>query len=138
MTNEELDEAEKSIYLYLLQRKKPMGVREIAKDLDLPTSTVHYNLKKLLNKGIVGRSIEGYFIKRHVNIEGFVIIGYKLVPRLLVYSAFFAGSTMGCVILILLYGLTLERLLLLLISSIAFSLMFIEGYLARKTLFEKH
>ncbi|MEM3927203.1 MAG: Lrp/AsnC family transcriptional regulator [Desulfurococcaceae archaeon] len=89
MTNEELDETEKSIYLYLLQRKKPMGVREIAKDLDLPTSTVHYNLKKLLNKGIVGRSIEGYFIKRHVNIEGFVIIGYKLVPRLLVYSAFF-------------------------------------------------
>ncbi|OYT44093.1 MAG: hypothetical protein B6U85_10555, partial [Desulfurococcales archaeon ex4484_42] len=32
-----------------------------------------------------------YIVIRKVNIEGFLWVGRKLIPRLLIYSAFFAG-----------------------------------------------
>lgn len=134
MERHELSDTELKIYLHLLNRREPAGPRDIAKELKIPVSTVHYNLRKLEKKGLVERSVWGYMVKGKTKIEGFVIIGMRLFPRFILYSFFFLGISVGVTALIILRGLTFERLLLLLTSLIAFSLMFTEGYLLRKRL----
>lgn len=134
MERPELSDTELKIYLHLLNRREPAGPRDIAKELKMPVSTVHYNLRKLEKKGLVERSLWGYTVKGKTKIEGFVSIGARLFPRFILYSFFFLGISVGTISLIILRGPTPERLLLLLVSFAAFSLMFAEGYLLRKRL----
>lgn len=129
-----LSEAQLRVYVYLLEKGKPLGVRELSRALDLPPSTVHYTLKRLEDLGLVAATPEGYKISRVIDVEGFLYIRGRLVPRLLVYSSFFLGSTMGGLILIALEGLTPERLALTLISALAALLMGFEGLNARRRL----
>lgn len=134
MSIEELTETERTIYFYLVEQRRPIGVRDISRDLDIPVSTVHYNLKKLESKRLIVKTIEGYVARRINPPSGFIVMGYKLVPRLLIYAGFFAGATIASIILLLLKYST-ERLILVLVSTIAFLLFLIEGLTTRRTLY---
>ncbi|MEM1741154.1 MAG: winged helix-turn-helix domain-containing protein, partial [Desulfurococcaceae archaeon] len=126
---------ERTIYFYLIEQGKPLSVRDIARALNMSPSTVHYNLRKLESRKLVVKTIEGYIAKRVNPPSGFIYVGYKLVPRLLVYAAFFAGSTMGSLVLMLL-EFSWEKLVIFTVSAIAFILFFFEGLSARRALYK--
>jgi len=131
----DLNEAELRIYLFLKEKRRPMGLREVARELNLPVSTVHYNLRKLVGKGYVVKNIEGYMVKGSVNMDGFIQVGYKVIPRLLLlYSVLYMGVAIGTIISITIYGFTLEKVLLLIIAVFTSLLMLYEGYLLRRRL----
>lgn len=129
---EELSETQARIYIYLLAEGGKCGVREIARDLGLSPSTVHYNLRKLEEMGYVARTPEGYVIKKKADIGGLLIVGGRPVPRLLVYAMFFAGVSAGTLISLALGPAPLERYLLLASSSLASALFFAEAWAARR------
>jgi DNA-binding Lrp family transcriptional regulator len=107
-------------------------VRDIARDLNLPPSTVHYNLKRLEEEGFIARSSSGYVVRNPVKLEGYLVLGKLLVPRLLIYGLFFTGVFTGTLIYSLSAGFTSERILLLVILVIASALFYIEALCARR------
>ena len=130
MSSRELTETQLRIYLYILTHGGDVSVREIARDLRLSPSTVHYSLKRLEELGYVARSSSGYVVKKPVKLEGYVLLGRLLVPRLLVYGLFFSGVFTGVLIYTLTRGLTGERLLALVVSLIASTLFYYEAFRA--------
>lgn len=84
--NIELTGVPLKIYVYLLESKEPKSVREIAEALNMAPSSIHYHLKKLASVGIIKRDINGYTVNKKINIEGYMILMNKLIPRLLIYS----------------------------------------------------
>ncbi len=107
-------------------------MRDIARDLNLPPSTVHYNLKRLEEEGFIARSSSGYVVRNPVKLEGYLVLGKLLVPRLLIYGLFFTGVFTGTLIYSLSAGFTSERILLLVILVIASALFYIEAFCTRR------
>jgi predicted transcriptional regulator len=102
---EDLGRVALRIYLRLLESEVPLGVRELARDLNIPVSTVHYNLRKLEELGVISRSSDGYVVSRLIPLDGFVVVRKKLVPRLVIYALFFTGITLGELIVMITLGL---------------------------------
>lgn len=123
------------IYMYLLESGEPRGVREIARALDIPVSTVHYHLRRLEELGLVKQREGGYVIDRVIEIEGFILIAGKLVPRLIIYSLFYLGALVGQIYLALTSGVSIpDGILSMLITVTAFSLFLFEGLTTRRRL----
>ncbi len=134
--NIELTGVPLKIYVYLLESKEPKSVREIAEALNMAPSSIHYHLKKLASIGIIKRDINGYTVNKKINIEGYMILMNKLIPRLLIYSLFFLGVLIGEIIVILETRIiNVDRGISLLITLIAFILFFYEGIISKKKLF---
>ena len=128
----ELSKSALRVYVKLLESDKPLGVRELARELEMPASTVHYCLKRLEELGFVERDEDEYKVKRVEGPEGFVIIWRKLVPRLAIYSAFFLGILVAEVAICALSGINLDRAVVVIASLTAFLLFLMEGLRARK------
>ncbi len=134
--NIELSGVPLKIYVYLLESKEPKSVREIAEALNMAPSSIHYHLKKLASVGIIKRNVNGYTISKKINIEGYMILMNKLIPKLLIYSFFFLGVLIGEIIVILKTRIiNTDRGILLLSTMIAFLLFFYEGIISKKKLF---
>ncbi len=134
--NIELTGVPLKIYVYLLESKEPKSVREIAEALNMAPSSIHYHLKKLASIGIIKRNINGYTVNKKINIEGYMILMNKLIPRLLIYSLFFLGVLIGEIIVILETRIiNVDRGISLLTTLIAFILFFYEGIISKKKLF---
>ncbi|MEM2022005.1 MAG: helix-turn-helix domain-containing protein [Zestosphaera sp.] len=124
----ELSKVGLRVYAYLVESDAPRGVREIARALEIPVSSVYYHLKRLEELGLIGRSGDGYVVTRIIALEGFIFLGRRLVPRLLVYSLFFLGILLGEIYLIVLTGVvTPDRLIALVSCLSAFLIFLIEG-----------
>jgi len=81
------------VYLYMLRRGEPLGVRELQRALRFSSPSVaHHHLEKLKDMKLVSRDERGrYMVVEKVDIgilKLFVMIGGKLVPRMLFYAAF--------------------------------------------------
>lgn len=132
---EDLSKTALKIYVYLLESKDPKGVRDIARALDMPVSSVYYHLKRLEDLGIIGKKGEGYVIVKIIQLEGYVFLGRKLIPRLLIYSLFFLGVGLSQTYAIITgRSVTSDKLLLLILSVVAFILFFFEGLNMRSKL----
>ncbi|MEM0051396.1 MAG: winged helix-turn-helix transcriptional regulator [Sulfolobales archaeon] len=129
---EDLGRVALRIYLRLLESEVPLGVRELARDLNIPVSTVHYNLRKLEELGVISRSSDGYVVSRLIPLDGFVVVRKKLVPRLVIYALFFTGITLGELIVMITLGVNIDRLLIITTSSIASVIFFIEGLVTKR------
>lgn len=129
---EDLGRVALRIYLRLLESEVPLGVRELARDLNIPVSTVHYNLRKLEELGVISRSSDGYVVSRLIPLDGFVVVRKKLVPRLVIYALFFTGITLGELIVMITLGVNIDRLLIIATSSIASVIFFIEGLVTKR------
>jgi DNA-binding transcriptional ArsR family regulator len=129
---EDLGRVALRIYLKLLESEVPLGVRELARDLNIPVSTVHYNLRKLEELGVISRSSDGYVVSRLIPLDGFVVVRKKLVPRLVIYALFFTGITLGELIVMITLGVNIDRLLIITTSSIASVIFFIEGLVTKR------
>ena len=123
------------IYMHLVESGKPLGPREIARNLGLSPSLVYYHLKRLEELGIVLRMSDGYIVKKVIPIEGFIAIRRKFIPRMFLYGMLFLGILTGEVITIVLSrGINIERIMLLCVTILATAILFLEAMNIKKRL----
>lgn len=82
------------VYLYMIKRKEPVGVREVQRDLSFSSPSVaNYHIDKLVQLSLIGQDEHGrYYVIQKVQVgvlQAFVNIGGRAVPRLLFFAAFF-------------------------------------------------
>lgn len=136
MTDENrLEKNQLRIYVYLVERNRPASVREIASATGLAPSSVHYHLKRMIEAGLVKRTPEGYIPAKIIGVEGYVVIGRKILPRIMIYGFFFLGLFIGELLVSIIRGFNIDRLTTIIISSTSSALFFLEGLRIRKELF---
>ncbi|MEM4971240.1 MAG: winged helix-turn-helix domain-containing protein [Sulfolobales archaeon] len=128
------------IYIYLLENQEA-GPREIARELGIAPSLAYYHLKRFEEFGIVERDPSKglYRIRRRIRIRGYLYIGNKLVPRLLIYGAFFAGLLVpeAASIILGILEATPELILAMITSVCASSIFIAEGLIAMRNLLRR-
>ncbi|MDA4122388.1 MAG: hypothetical protein OK456_04310 [Thaumarchaeota archaeon] len=82
------------IYLYMLKQGKPVGVREVQRELGLSSPSVAFHhLEKLMRLKVVEQDAsDDYVIAKKVDpgiLQAFVNVGRFSVPRVGFYAAFF-------------------------------------------------
>lgn len=99
---EELEGTTLKVYVYLVGEGKPLGPRDVMRDLNLSSPSMAYrHLQKLENFGLVQKNNYGqYTVKEKVNIKGHLWVGRNLVPRLIFYSFFFMGILTAEIVII--------------------------------------
>lgn len=115
------------IYIYLLESSDDVGVREIARELGLPPSTVHYHLKRLEELGYAKKTQDGYRVVQRLKLRDYVVIGNKVIHRFTLYAFFFLGFVIGEALLIFLSReINPDRLTTLIAALLAFLLFSFE------------
>ncbi len=81
------------VYIYMLRKREPVGVRELQRSLGFSSPSVaHHHLEKLREMGLVSKDERGrYRVLEKVDVgvlKMFMVIGGKLVPRLIFYAVF--------------------------------------------------
>ncbi len=82
------------VYLYMIKRKDPVGVREVQRDLSFSSPSVaNYHIDKLMQLSLISQDEHGrYYVIQKVQVgvlQAFVNVGGRAVPRLLFFAAFF-------------------------------------------------
>jgi predicted DNA-binding transcriptional regulator len=83
------------IYLYMVKQGKPMGVREVQRDLGLSSPSVAFHhMEKMVRLGVVEQDQMGnYVIAKRVDpgiLQAFVNVGRFSLPRVGFYAVFFS------------------------------------------------
>ncbi|MEM3186176.1 MAG: hypothetical protein QXT39_05060 [Conexivisphaerales archaeon] len=83
------------VYLYLLKRKKGLGVREVQRKLGFSSPSVSfYHLEKLVELGLAVKDDSGdYELVKNVDVgilQAFMNVGSFTLPRLGFYAVFFS------------------------------------------------
>ncbi|MEM4621814.1 MAG: winged helix-turn-helix domain-containing protein [Sulfolobales archaeon] len=136
MSNDELKGVALRIYFHILSARESLGIRDIARELGIPVSTVHYHIKKLKELGFIREFPEGYSVSKRIKVEGFIYLGGRLVPRLAIYSAFFAGIAVGLLsVSLIFWDINIDRLIAVISATISSVLTAFEAHIVRKNLF---
>jgi len=135
-TDEELEGTTLRVYLYVVKQNKPVGPRDVMREVNLSSPSGAYrHLQKLENLGLLEKNRYGrYVVKEKASIKGHFWIGRNLVPRLIFYSFFFIGilSVEIAIIAIRFYvkePLQTEFIFLTFITTVAMVLFLFEGIL---------
>lgn len=140
MNNEELEGITLNVYLYVVKKGKPVGPRDAVKGAHLSSPSVAYrHLEKLEELGYLQKNEYGeYVTKGKPHISGYVWIGKRMTPKMLVYSIVFM-SILIAELVILAVHFSVENdmfkiffLLLTLITGSAMAVFIAEGLLQRK------
>jgi predicted DNA-binding transcriptional regulator len=91
------------IYLYMLRQGKPVGVREVQRELGLSSPSVAFHhLEKLMRLKVVEQDqMDNYVIAKKVDpgiLQAFVSVGRFSVPRVGFYSAFFTTIAVAYIV----------------------------------------
>ena len=138
--NEELEGITLSVYLYAVKKSAPVGARDAMKGAHLSSPSVAYrHLEKLEDLGLLQKNEFGeYTVKHKARVTGYIWLGRRMVPKMLVYSLVFLGILIvELVVLALHYEVeTFEFkvffLLLALITGSAMVVFTVEGLLQRR------
>jgi predicted DNA-binding transcriptional regulator len=92
-----------TIYLYMLKQGKPVGVREVQRDLKLSSPSVAFHhLDKLVRLGVAEQDQLGnYVIAKKVDpgiLQAFVNVGKFSLPRVGFYAVFFTTIAVAYVV----------------------------------------
>jgi len=92
----ELDGKTLRVYKYMVLHGRPVGVRELQRELGLSSPSVaFYHLGKLERLGLVEKTADNkYVVKKLVKtdtLDFIVKLGRLAIPRYAFYTAFFAG-----------------------------------------------
>jgi DNA-binding transcriptional ArsR family regulator len=80
------------VYIYAIKMRKPIGVREVQRALELSSPRLaSYHLEKLEEAGLLKQTQGGYIVDRLV-LENFVVLRGILLPRYFVYFMVFATA----------------------------------------------
>jgi predicted DNA-binding transcriptional regulator len=91
------------IYLYMLRQGKPVGVREVQRDLQLSSPSVAFHhIEKMVRLGVVEQDQLGnYVIAKKVDpgiLQAFVNVGKFSLPRVGFYAVFFSTIAVAYVL----------------------------------------
>lgn len=76
------------VYRFLLKSRKPVGIRELQRALDLSSPSVAtYHLSKLEDAGLLRKELGNYTVAKYL-LENSVKISRFLLPRYLFYAIF--------------------------------------------------
>jgi hypothetical protein len=132
---EELDGITLSVYLYVVRKGKPVGPRDVMKGAHLSSPSVAYrHLQKLedlvyLQKDRYG----GYELKEKASIRGYIWIGRRILPKMLVYALIFMSILIIELIVLAIhysvetYEFKIFFLLLTIVTGFAMSVFTIEA-----------
>lgn len=92
------------VYMYMVKKKEPVGVREVQRDLVFSSPSVaNYHIEKLVELSLVEQDEYGrYFVVQKVQVgvlQAFVSIGGYNIPRLSFFAAFFTTMLIAYVAL---------------------------------------
>ena len=88
----ELDGTTLRVYLLLLSSGRGMSPREVMRELRLSSPSVaYYHLKKLEELGLVKKFDDGYRVVKKVRLSNIVVIGRRVIPRMLFFASIFIG-----------------------------------------------
>lgn len=92
------------VYMYMVKRKDPVGVREVQRDLGFSSPSVaNYHIDKLAELALVSQDEYGrYYVVQKVQVgvlQAFVNIGGLAVPRLSFFAAFFTTMLLAYIVL---------------------------------------
>ena len=83
------------VYLFMVENRKPIGIREVQKKLEFSSPTLAaYHLEKLENLGLIIKAPNGYSLTKEVKIgtlSQIVKFGSLLLPRYTFYTVFFSA-----------------------------------------------
>ena len=91
------------VYLYVLKQGKPVGVREVQRELGFSSPSVAYHhIEKLTRLGIIEQDKMGdYLLSKKVDpgiLQAFVNVGRFSLPRLGFYAVFFSTVALAYVV----------------------------------------
>jgi predicted DNA-binding transcriptional regulator len=83
------------VYLFMLKQGKPVGVREVQRELHFSSPSVaHHHIEKMVRLGVVEQDQMGdYVIAKKVDpgvLQAFVNVGKFSLPRVGFYAVFFS------------------------------------------------
>ncbi len=134
---EELEGITLNVYLYAAKKAKPVGPRDVTKNVKLSSPSVAYrHLQKLEDLGYLTKNEYGeYTIKRKAAFKGMVWLGNHLLPKMYLYTAVFAGVLLVELTVLAIhfsvetYEFKVFFLLLTLITGSAAAVFAVEGFL---------
>jgi hypothetical protein len=137
--SEELEGITLSVYLYVVKQGKPVGPRDAMKGAHLSSPSVAYrHLAKLEELGLLQKNEYGeYVAKGKARVGGYIWVGRRMIPKMLVYSLVFMGILIWELVVLAThyvvenYEFKVFFLLLTLITGFAMILFFVEGLLQR-------
>ena len=143
MTNgnsEELEGITLSVYLYVVRKGKPVGPRDVMKGAHLSSPSVAYrHLQKLEDLGYLQKNKYGeYVTKNKAHVRGYVWIGRRMMPKMLVYSLIFMSILIVELVVLAMhysvegYSFKVFFLLLTLITGFAMGVFIVEGLLQHR------
>lgn len=137
---EELGGITLTVFLYVVKKGKPVGPRDAMKGAQLSSPSVAYrHLEKLEELEYLQKNEYGeYVVKGKPHISGYVWIGKRIIPKMLVYSLIFMSILIvELVVLAIHYSVENDVfkiffLLLTLITGAATAIFIAEGMLQRR------
>jgi predicted DNA-binding transcriptional regulator len=92
------------VYMYMIKRKEPVGVREVQRDLEFSSPSVaNYHIEKLVTLSLISQDEYGrYYVVQKVQVgvlQAFVNVGGVAVPRLSFFAAFFTTMLVAYLVL---------------------------------------
>jgi hypothetical protein len=140
VNSEELEGITLSVYLYVVRKGKPVGPRDVMKGASLSSPSVAYrHLQKLEDLGYLQKNKYGeYVTKNKARVRGYVWIGRRMMPKMLVYSLIFMSILIVELVILALhysvenYEFKVFFLLLTLITGFAMGVFIAEGLLQRR------
>ncbi len=145
--NEELEGITLSVYLYVVKKGKPVGPRDVMKGAHLSSPSVAYrHLQKLEDLGYLQKNTYGeYITKGKARVRGYIWIGRRMMPKMLVYSLIFMSILIVELVVLALhysvenYTFKVFFLLLTLITGFAMAVFAVEALLHhRRTKLSQH
>jgi len=135
--NKELEGITLSVYLYVVRKGKPVGPRDAMKGANLSSPSVAYrHLQKLEDLGYLQKNVYGeYVTKDKARVRGYIWIGRRMMPKMLVYSLIFMSILIVELVVLAMhyavedYEFKVFFLLLTLITGFAMGVFAIEGIL---------
>jgi hypothetical protein len=90
-TNQQLQGTTLNVYLYAVDKGKPVGPRDVMKATNLSSPSVAYrHLQKLEDLGFLQKNVYGeYTVVKKAKIKGHVWVGQHLLSKMRIYAAVF-------------------------------------------------
>lgn len=138
--NEELEGITLSVYLYVVKKGKPVGPRDAMKGAHLSSPSVAYrHLQRLEDLGYLQKNKYGeYVTKDKAHVRGYIWIGRRMMPKMLVYSLIFMSILIVELVVLAIhysvegYSFKVFFLLLTLITGFAMGVFIVEGLLQHR------
>ena len=139
-SSEELEGITLSVYLYVVRKDRPVGPRDVMRGAHLSSPSVAYrHLQKLEDLGYLQKDKYGeYLTKDKARVRGYVWIGRRMLPKMLVYSLIFMSILIVELVVLALhysvenYTFKVFFLLLTLITGSAMAVFAVEALLHHK------